>query len=34
VYKRQTIYLLNKGCAVDINSVKARNYLVYNTNNK
>ena len=25
-----TIYLLTKGCAVDINSVKARNYLVYN----
>ena len=25
---------LRKGCAVDINSVKARNYLVYNTNNK
>ena len=25
-----TIYLLKQGCAVDINSVKARNYLVYN----
>ena len=24
------IYILTKGCAVDINSVKARNYLVYN----
>lgn len=29
-----TIYLLTKGCAVDINSVKARNYLVYNTKTK
>ena len=29
-----TIYLLTKGCAVDINSVKARNYLVYNTKNE
>lgn len=28
-----TIYLLTKGCAVDINSIKARNYLVYNKNN-
>ena len=28
------IYLLTKGCAVDINSVKARNYLVYNTKTK
>lgn len=27
-----TIYLLTKGCAVDINSIKARNYLVYNKN--
>lgn len=25
-----TMYLLNQGCAVDINSVKARNYLLYN----
>ena len=25
-----TIYLLTQGCAVDLNSVKARNYLVYN----
>ena len=29
-----TIYLLKQGCAVDINSVKARNYLVYNTKNE
>ena len=29
-----TIYLLTKGCAVDINSVKARNYLVYNMKTK
>ena len=29
-----TIYLLTKGFAVDINSVKARNYLVYNTKTK
>ena len=29
-----TIYLLTQGCAVDINSVKARNYLVYNTKTK
>ena len=29
-----TIYLLTKGCAVDINSVKSRNYLVYNTKTK
>lgn len=28
------IYLLKQGCAVDINSVKARNYLVYNTKNE
>lgn len=25
-----TIYLLNNNCAVDINTVKARNYLLYN----
>ena len=25
-----TMYLLNQGCAVDINSVNARNYLLYN----
>ena len=25
-----TIYLLNKQCAVDINTIKARNYLLYN----
>ena len=27
-----TIYLLNKGYAVDINTIKARNYLLYNKN--
>lgn len=29
-----TVYLLNKGLTVDINSIKARNYLIYNKINK
>ena len=27
-----TVYLLSKGASVDVNTIKARNYLLYNTN--